>query len=75
MCAGLRPARMASSQIADSTPSRGTGRQGRKGTARREGRMAPGTGEVWLQRALLALFVLLAVGAWWQMAGGLFLWR
>ena len=37
--------------------------------------MASGTGEVWLQRALLALFVVLAVGAWWQMAGGLFLWR
>lgn len=37
--------------------------------------MSPGTGEVWLQRALVLLFVLLAIGVWSQMASALFLWR
>lgn len=37
--------------------------------------MAPGTGEVWLQRALVVLFVMLAVAAWSQFSIGLFLPR
>ena len=37
--------------------------------------MAPRTGELWLQGLLVVLFVVLTVGTWSQLAGGLFLWR
>jgi hypothetical protein len=51
--------------------------RGRDGAARAAGgsEMAPRPSEAWLQGLLLALFVVLAVGAWSQLAGGLFLWR
>ena len=37
--------------------------------------MGPRTGEMWLQGLLVVLFVVLAAGAWSQLASNLFLWR
>ena len=49
------------------------GRHGAK-TATRETPMESGIGEVWVQRLLVALFVILAVVAWARFASGFLFW-
>ena len=44
-------------------------------TAEQEAPVGPRTGDMWLQGLLVVLFVVLAAGAWSQLASNLFLWR